>query len=306
MNGNGFGENGENGENGDTRLQDLLTELTAVYRASSPFRRLITGRRVEQMLPALADFAAVSASSNRPDTARPQQLAAAEWLQALIDKSKLSNALVTQIKLILEQLSTIPQSPKLSSSVFGSTPSSPRPTTPSYFGSSFGGRFSSTPPASPSLGGGGMSGPIPRRRPSTEAGYSRPRSIVEKRMPLKRVLTGESVLEGGKDKKAAWKLIIIRTAGRTIYTRSKTNLVVGFSKPFQNDIRQVRLTQMFRMYRYMLGANDKFRKEHWQRLSEVDWPKLASTLRAENGLWPDDDGPVTWRLDGSEGPLRMR
>lgn len=30
-------------------------------------------------------------------------------------------------------------------------------------------------------------------------------------MPLKRVLTGESVLEGGRDKNAAWKLIIIQT-----------------------------------------------------------------------------------------------
>ena len=48
------------------------------------------------------------------------------------------------------------------------------------------------------------------------------------------------------------------------------------------------------------------RKDHWQRLSEVDWPKLASLLRSENGLWPDELGPVTWRLDGSEGPLRMR
>jgi hypothetical protein len=48
------------------------------------------------------------------------------------------------------------------------------------------------------------------------------------------------------------------------------------------------------------------RKEHWLRLSQSDWPKQAAALRAENGLWPDYGGPVTWRLDGSEGPLRMR
>jgi hypothetical protein len=34
------------------------------------------------------------------------------------------------------------------------------------------------------------------------------------RTPLKRVLTGESVLEGGRDKNAAWKLIIIQTVRR--------------------------------------------------------------------------------------------
>ncbi|ORX37123.1 hypothetical protein BD324DRAFT_427163 [Kockovaella imperatae] len=48
------------------------------------------------------------------------------------------------------------------------------------------------------------------------------------------------------------------------------------------------------------------RKEHWRKLSEVDWPRVASALRAENGLWPEQEGPVHWRLDGSEGPLRMR
>ena len=49
------------------------------------------------------------------------------------------------------------------------------------------------------------------------------------------------------------------------------------------------------------------RKEYWQRLSEDDWPKQAAGLWSENGLWPDTgSGIVTWRLDGSEGPLRMR
>lgn len=187
----------------------------------------MTGRKVEQMLPALADFAAVSSSSARPEVARRQRLLAAEWLQLIVDQSKISHTLLTQTKLIIEQLRSEPSSPKLSSSSFAMSPSSPRPAT-SYFGSSLTGRLSSTPPASPMLGsslggfgfssisGGGSNGPIPRRRPSTDAGpvggmLGRSRSIVERRTPLKRVLTGESVLEGGKDKNAAWKLIIIQT-----------------------------------------------------------------------------------------------
>lgn len=48
------------------------------------------------------------------------------------------------------------------------------------------------------------------------------------------------------------------------------------------------------------------RKEHWKKLGDQDWPRLALSLRIENGLWPDEEVAVTWRLDGSEGPLRMR
>lgn len=48
------------------------------------------------------------------------------------------------------------------------------------------------------------------------------------------------------------------------------------------------------------------RKEHWHRLSQVEWPRQVATLRAENGVWADRNVQVTWRLDGSEGPLRMR
>ena len=51
---------------------------------------------------------------------------------------------------------------------------------------------------------------------------------------------------------------------------------------------------------------DRIRKEHWQRLGQQDWPKQAAQLWTENGLWPVAGQPVLWRLDGSEGPLRMR
>lgn len=228
------------------------------------------------MLPALAEFAAVSASSTRPDAARSQRAAAAAFLQAIVAQSKISNNLLTQTNLIIEQLRSAPSSPRLSSSSFALSPTSPRPGT-SYLGSSLSGRLSQTPPASPALGSSLGGFPVPRRRPSTEYGAmmgmgfpARSRSIKEQRTPLKRVLTGESILDGGKDKNAAWKTIIIQTDSQS---HSKMTLE---------------------------------RKEHWQRLSDVEWPRLAAGLRAENGLWPDEAGPVTWRLDGSEGPIRMR
>jgi hypothetical protein len=121
-----------------------------------------------------------------------------------------------------------------------------------------------------------------------EAGqtFNRARSIIERRAPLKRVLTNESVLEGGKDKNAAWKLIIIQTDSQrhSKMTLERYSLILPYTS----------------------GDKLTSRKEHWNKLGEQDWPRLAQSLRSENGLWPDEDAPVTWRLDGSEGPLRMR
>lgn len=84
------------------------------------------------------------------------------------------------------------------------SPTSPvitRPTSASYFGTSISSRMGPSPSGFEPL----------RRRPSTEATIGRMRGTFEKRIPLQRTLTGESVLEGGKDKNAAWKLIIIQT-----------------------------------------------------------------------------------------------
>lgn len=47
------------------------------------------------------------------------------------------------------------------------------------------------------------------------------------------------------------------------------------------------------------------RKEQKRRVSAVDWPKQLALLNLECGLWPDQTEDQ-WRLDGSEGPLRMR
>lgn len=48
------------------------------------------------------------------------------------------------------------------------------------------------------------------------------------------------------------------------------------------------------------------RKEHWHRLSQVDWPNKVAAMRSENGVWADRNAKVIWRMDGSEGPFRMR
>ncbi|WWC96475.1 hypothetical protein V866_003343 [Kwoniella sp. B9012] len=253
----------------DNRLEGLLREMTSIYRSSSGFRKQFTSKKVEALLPNIADFAAVSAgSTGKPEIIRGQREAAAELLTALVESAKLPVTLVNQIKLLIEQLSTQSPSPKATtSSSFIMSPTSPRiGGSSSYFGQSFSGRFGSSPVSTPGIGGGPS-----RRRPSMDMpGFTKSRSIMEQRVPLKRVITGESILEGGKDKNAAWKMIIIQTDSQS---HSKMTLE---------------------------------RKEHWQKLSSIDWPRQAAALRAENGLWPEKEDKVCWRLDGSEGPLRMR
>lgn len=199
--------------------------MTAVYLASSSFRRSISTKKVEEMLPSLVDFATISTSGKGSFGSKRE--AAIEWLAAIISKSRtrLPNSVITQVRqnliqlsqrkhvltvsqiqLIIEQLRSSPASPKVATAALGPmTPASPR-TSVSYFGTSFSSRFGTSPPSSPVM-------PGVRRRPSTEAG-GLSRAILEKRAPLKRVLTGESILEGGKDKNSAWKLIIIQTVRR--------------------------------------------------------------------------------------------
>ncbi|KAK4689020.1 hypothetical protein P7C73_g1097, partial [Tremellales sp. Uapishka_1] len=246
-----------------TMLEPLLTRMTETYRASAPFRRGLTARRIEIMLPTIADYAAVSASTGSPEIVRPQREAAAQWLSALCEKSKLSGSTINQMKLIQEQLRGSTASPKVSAAVMALSPASPARPSSSYFGGSFSSRFGT----SPSSFGPGSPG---RRRPTTDMTPIRSKSIVEKRVPLKRVLTGESILQEGKDKNAAWKMII---------------LSVDATKH---------------------GKMTLERKEHWRRLSLQDWPSRAAILRTENGVWQDEDMSALWRLDGSEGPLRMR
>lgn len=72
--------------------------MTALYRDSAAFRRGISTKRAEAMLPYFADFAAVSASSGRGN-ALGQRRACADWLSAILElaKSKLPNALIEQV-----------------------------------------------------------------------------------------------------------------------------------------------------------------------------------------------------------------
>lgn len=114
------------------------------------------------------------------------------------------------MKLIQEQLQTTVNtptpSPRSSVTSLAMSPSSPARPSSAYFGSSLTSRFGTSPSAF------GSASPGMRRRPSTAVGelsLTRSRSILEKRVPLKRTLTGESVLAEGKDKNAAWKMIIL-------------------------------------------------------------------------------------------------
>jgi len=94
---------------------------------------------------------------------------------------------------------------------------------------------------------------------------------MDRPMPtLRRTLTGESILKEEHDKNAAWRMIILSTDAQ----------------------------------KHAAMALD--RKEHWHRLSQVDWPAKVAAMRGENGVWADRNAKVIWRMDGSEGPLRMR
>lgn len=84
-------------DSSDDRLRELLTELAATYRTSQPFRRSLTSRKIEGILPTLTDFAAISGSSAREDIVGPQREAAADFLQAILDLGKLGHALNGQV-----------------------------------------------------------------------------------------------------------------------------------------------------------------------------------------------------------------
>lgn len=92
--------NGPSSSN-DPRVERLLAQLTKTYRTSGAFRRGLTARRIEVMLPTIADFAAVSSSSDKPDNVKPQRDAALQWLSAIIEFSKLPSPLITQVSLCL-------------------------------------------------------------------------------------------------------------------------------------------------------------------------------------------------------------
>ncbi|BEI85638.1 hypothetical protein CcaverHIS002_0510390 [Cutaneotrichosporon cavernicola] len=248
----------------DGRLESLLTKLAQVYRQSSPLRRALTARRIESMLPAMVDFVTMTVSSSSA-AVESQRAAALQWLQALVDLSKSPATIITQLKLLIEQLkasSSADTAARTPTSVAGSI-SRPAPPRRSSSNLSTSMRSNSSVTS--------ISSPL-RRAPSGEGGgpLARLRARNPTRMPLRRTLTGESILQEERDKNAAWRMIILSTDARKHATETLE------------------------------------RKEHWHRLNQVEWPGLVAALRAENGVWAEDDRPATWRLDGSEGPLRMR
>jgi hypothetical protein len=185
----------------DGRLESLLTKLAQVYRQSSPLRRAMTARRIETMLPAMVDFVTLSVSSSTV-AAEGQRAAAVQWLQALVDLSKAPTTVITQLKLLIEQL-------KASSSddTSGRTPTSmagsiTRPAPPRRSSSNLSSSMRST---------SSFSSPL-RRRPSGDSGpIARLRAGNAPRVPLRRTLTGESILQEGQDKNSAWRMIILST-----------------------------------------------------------------------------------------------
>ena len=74
-----------------------MKSINDLYRESSAFRRAISTKRVEALLPYFADFAAVSGSSGKPN-AIGQRKAAADLIASIVElsKSKLPNSLIEQ------------------------------------------------------------------------------------------------------------------------------------------------------------------------------------------------------------------
>lgn len=198
------------------------------------------------------------------------------------------------MKLLVEQLKSTSGEdlPPISSSSRTPVPTPPISRTPSYR-ASVSSRLASSPGAAPAS-------PI-RQRPSADArpGVVRRASAADKKMPqLRRVLTGESILQEEQDKNTAWRMIILSTVG-VIARRLLTQ--PGLSALRYHDSGPVSAALVT-----LSSTADTARKEHWHRLSQVEWPQLVATLRSENGVWADEEDNVQWRLDGSEGPLRMR
>lgn len=81
---------------GNDTLEQLLNTLAELYTRSSAFRRAISVRRIESMLPSMVDFAAV-ASSSAKEGAEAQRVAAIRWLTALLNLSKAPTTLTTQV-----------------------------------------------------------------------------------------------------------------------------------------------------------------------------------------------------------------
>lgn len=68
-----------------------------MYRAHPNFRKSITYKKVENLLPNIADFAAVS-GNGRSDIVQDQREVVVDWLIILVDEGKLPKSLITQVR----------------------------------------------------------------------------------------------------------------------------------------------------------------------------------------------------------------
>lgn len=256
---------GDDATNPD-QLSQLLKAFSDAFESRQPFRKLLTTKRIEALIPTLAEFISVTSS---PQAASSQTSAQREAVQTLVDQfksvEKLSELASTQLEALAEQLRAAPTpSAPMSASLVRSP--SQQSTYSNYMSSSM---FMS---ASPSRFGVG-SPSRPGRRPNSSGlerrTSNRTRSFFE-RIPLKRSLTGESILTEGKDKNEKWKQSIIASEASRF---AKTS------------------TEM---------------KEFWKRVALRDWSKVMLVADSEVGLWPEQSDSPIWRLDGSEGPQRKR
>lgn len=206
----------ENGDDG--RLESLLTKLAQVYRQSSPLRRALTVRRIESMLPAMVDFVTMSVSSSSV-AAEGQRAAAAQWLQALVDLSKAPATIITQLKLLIEQLkasSSADSGGRTPTSMAGSIsrPAPPRRSSSNLSSSN----LSSSNLSSSMRSTSSISSPL-RHRPAGDGGpIARLRARDTPRPALRRTLTGESILQEEQDKNSAWRMIILSTVSSHVLT----------------------------------------------------------------------------------------
>lgn len=78
-------------------LTTLLEEVIANYKSSLPFRRNMTSRRIEVLLPAFAEFATLSGPSSKVEVTASQRAVSAELLSTLSADPKLPPNLVSQV-----------------------------------------------------------------------------------------------------------------------------------------------------------------------------------------------------------------
>lgn len=247
------------------QLSAFLTRFNSSYRLFPGFRKLMTAKRVEAIIPSVADFISVSSS---PQVASHHTMDQRELIKTLIElvqtQTKLPEMTRSQLTALAEQLRLTMAPPS-----FGMSTSLTRsPSASSFSQQTPSSIYMASNPSTFSVGSPGRH--FRRPTPGLERRTSAKSRTFFQRTPLKRSLTGESVLSEAKDKNEKWKQSIIITEANR-YSRTATEA-----------------------------------KDFWKRVAQRDWPKQLLIANSDVGLWPDESEAPHWRLDGSEGPQRKR